>query len=183
MSPSSPAHPRRPACSPLRGDEADLYRTHAARLRRVVRLNVTGSEELIDDACAHAWAVLLRTQPRRETVFSYLVTVAIHEAWRLARADREQCPLTAPLEQGSGEAMIDRLPGPGRTDTQVLARETLREIAAVLPERKRLVLVLKALGYSYAEIGALLGWSYWTVNRQLMRAYRSVDAIADADRS
>jgi len=65
----------------------------------------------------------------------------------------------------------------------VLARETLREIAEALPARKRTVIALQALGYSYREIGELLDYSDTTVNRQLDRAHRRLDPLRAALRS
>jgi DNA-directed RNA polymerase specialized sigma24 family protein len=76
-----PTEPRGP--SPLRGDEEDLYRRHDHELRRTVARAVYAPPELIEDACQNAWAILLRCQPRRSTVFAWLRVVAIHEAYRL----------------------------------------------------------------------------------------------------
>jgi RNA polymerase sigma factor (sigma-70 family) len=181
MSLSTSAPSRRPACAPLRGDEADLYRLHADHLWRVVRNNVAGPRERIDDACQSAWAIMLRTQPRRETVFAYLITVAIHEGWELSRRDRRQCPLLIEDDDVRGELHIEQTRGSGSPEAQVLARETLREIADALPSRQRTVVALLALGYSYREIGELLEYSYTTVNRQLVRAQRTLRPTRDAD--
>ena len=74
------------------GDEADLYRRHHHELVRSVRRAVNASGELVEDACQSAWLILLRRQPERgPMLFGWLRTVAIHEAYRLSRAERRDC--------------------------------------------------------------------------------------------
>jgi hypothetical protein len=95
MSHSATGAPARPTdAAALRGDEATLFATHSGTLERAVRRAVDGPDALVEDACQCAWAILLRAQPDRATAFAWLLTVAIHEAWRLSAADRRSCPLT-----------------------------------------------------------------------------------------
>ena len=68
---------------PQQGDEVELFRRYAERLRRVTQLEVRTTPEIIDDACAFAWVQLLAHQPSRPTVFPWLKTVATREAIRL----------------------------------------------------------------------------------------------------
>jgi DNA-directed RNA polymerase specialized sigma24 family protein len=68
------------------GDEGELFRRHHRELHRAVARVVRGPHELIEDACQTAWAMLLRCQPERRTVFAWLRVVAIHEAYRLSEA-------------------------------------------------------------------------------------------------
>ena len=72
-----------------RGDEAELYaRLHRA-LERAVGARVDGPAVCVEDACAFAWEQLLRKQPERSgRLFGWLVTVAVHEGWRLVRLER-----------------------------------------------------------------------------------------------
>jgi RNA polymerase sigma factor (sigma-70 family) len=155
----------------LRGDEADLYRLHAHRLRGVVRGLVLASEDQLEDACASAWLILLRYQPRRETVFAWLVTVAVRELWRLRASDFEQVPLR----------LVDETPELAAESRDLglalLARDRLRAVAATLPERKLRLVVLHALGYTYAEIAQLTGETPRAVDRQLSRAHRLLDPL------
>jgi len=72
----------------LQGDEEQLYRQHARTLQSVVRMKVNTTEDNLDDACAFAWMQLVRCQPRRETLFAWLRTVAVREAVRLDRKER-----------------------------------------------------------------------------------------------
>jgi Sigma-70 region 2 len=75
----------------LRGDEAELFRRHADWLVRVTRHRLRCSEALAEDACAHAWLQLCRTQPERtQNLPGWLRVVALHEGLRLLRlAGRE----------------------------------------------------------------------------------------------
>jgi DNA-directed RNA polymerase specialized sigma24 family protein len=58
----------------------------------------------------------------------------------------------------------ERLPAPVDTELAVEAREALRALAG-LRRRRRRVLELKLVGFSYREIMALLGVTYTNVNR------------------
>jgi DNA-directed RNA polymerase specialized sigma24 family protein len=68
---------------PQRRDEQWLFERYDRRLRRATQLAVNTSPDVVDDACAFAWMTLLTHQPRRETVFAWLRTVARREALRL----------------------------------------------------------------------------------------------------
>jgi DNA-directed RNA polymerase specialized sigma24 family protein len=72
----------------LQGDEEQLYRDLARKLRTIVSTRVNTTDEVIDDACSFAWMQLVRFQPRRSTVFAWLRTVAVREAVRLDRKQR-----------------------------------------------------------------------------------------------
>src|SRR3954465_4901221 len=74
--------------SHLAGDETRLFIAHANSLRRTVGRIVNSSDANIDDGCAFAWAQLVACQPRRETVFPWLVKVATREAIRLDKRER-----------------------------------------------------------------------------------------------
>ena len=62
--------PRRNRTAPagLQGDEADLYRLLQPRLITRLRGAIrTADDGLHEDAAAHAWTLLLKTQPHRDT--------------------------------------------------------------------------------------------------------------------
>src|SRR4051794_12160064 len=94
MSTLRPDHSTGPATSDpaqathLAGDETRLFIAHANTLRRTVGRIVNSSDANIDDACAFAWAQLVACQPRRQTVFPWLVKVATREAIRLDKRER-----------------------------------------------------------------------------------------------
>ena len=179
MPDSHAARERRTSPCPLRGDEDALYRAYAYPLRKAVAQRARGaSGDQVDDACATAWLILLRAQPRRETVFGWLIVVAVHETWRLAAADRTHTPVLRDLD-GVADHVLDP-PGEHRDPLAAMyARERLREVVATLARRQVDMLALRAYGYSYDEIVELTGASYRTVDRQLRRARRALDPLRD----
>jgi len=157
------------------GDEGTLFRAHHEALRRAVRARVLGSDALVEDACQSAWMTLLVAQPRRETVFPWLVRVAVRRAWALAAADRRKSPL-APAEELERHDDHDDAPD---LLAQLHARERVREVARALPARQARLVGLQALGFSHAELAALTGDTPRTVDRQLARARRRLDPLRE----
>jgi RNA polymerase sigma factor (sigma-70 family) len=156
-----------------RGDEAELYRRHHGALLRAVSRTVCAPPELIEDACQTAWVILLRRQPDRDAIFAWLRVVAIHEAYRLSRADHRQARLedlarTAQAHPGHAE--------PAELDDAISAREALSLVAA-LPPRQRDDLWLLIAGYSYREIALHTGpRTYTNVSKHLARARARIRA-------
>jgi hypothetical protein len=153
---------------PARGDEADLYRRHHRHLHRAVAHAVNAPRELIEDACQTAWAILLRTQPDRHTIFAWLRVVAIHEAYRLSTIERRTTRLASRrADHRDGE---DLIADPHTLDVALGALEALRTMAA-LPGRQRDDLTLKIAGYTYNEIRILTGGRTFTnVSKSLVKA-------------
>src|SRR5215218_2997908 len=101
---SAPAgHPHRPA---PRGDEDELYRRHNRGLHRAVAHAVNAPRELIEDACQNAWAIMLRAQPDRDSIFGWLYVVATREAFRLCERERRHLHLEAMLPGGTWDAVF-----------------------------------------------------------------------------
>ena len=151
-----------------RGDEDELYRRHHRELQHAVARAVHAPRELIEDACQTAWAILLRRQPERDTIFAWLRVVAVHEAYRLSAIDRRDARLERlrPKDADGHEIMAD----PRSLDDSLEALEALRALAS-LPERRRNDLALKVAGYSYEEIRAQTpGRTYTNVNKSLVKA-------------
>jgi RNA polymerase sigma factor (sigma-70 family) len=162
--------------SPLRGDERALYEQHAAQLIRHVRGAVNTTDAIVEDACATAWAILLRRQPARsDTLFAWLRIVAIREAIRMDRQSRallslERLAETAlPEGPGTGDRHRPTLPTAARNQDALHARDALRAMADI-PARPRRIFALHVAGYSYAEISQLTGDTVRTVDRQMRRA-------------
>jgi DNA-directed RNA polymerase specialized sigma24 family protein len=130
----------------LRGDEAALYDRHHRALVRAVARTVRASPALIEDACQTAWAILLRRQPARATVFAWLRVVAIREAYRLSDLERRDVrldDLTPVAEAGDWTEIIPDRRGLEQTFE---ARRALRALAG-LPNRERRYLTLLAAGH------------------------------------
>ena len=154
--------------APLLGDEEQLYRTHARKLRSVVRMTVNTTEEIVEDACAFAWLQLVRCQPRRETVFGWLRTVATRAAIRLDRRERTHASLD--LDDLEHPGLRDLRHDPATNDEVIDALDTLRS----LQDSERIALGLHALGFRYREIGELTGDTVFTVACQMRRARRAL---------
>lgn len=156
----APANPPRM----LKGDEADIYAEHHRHLMNVLRARVlTTDESILEDASAHAWLQLLRCQPRRDTVFSWLCAVAIHEAWDLTKRRQAVVPVPdcyMPVERVTTDIALD-------------ARDALTELAN-LPDRQRRYLTLLIAGHSYRDITRTTGVTYTNVNKHLVRARRTI---------
>ena len=158
---------------PQQGDETALFERYGARLRRATALNVTTSPEIVDDACAFAWAQLLLHQPRRETVFPWLKAVARNEAFRLDGVARRVVALDPGAISGlavdrasaTGELLSDRW-----TPEAVHARIEATDRLAALPKRERTVTFLRAAGWRYDDLASHLGISDTRVNQLLARA-------------
>ena len=150
-----------------RGDEAELYRRYHHDLMRAVARVINAPHALIEDACQSAWTIMLRRQPDRATLFAWLRVVAVHEAYRLCRAQQRDAHLED-LGDGDGwEALI--ADGP-TIDDALEVRRALR-LVAELPERQREDLSLLVAGFSYREIGEMTGGrTYTNVNKHLAKA-------------
>jgi RNA polymerase sigma factor (sigma-70 family) len=173
------AAPSRPA---PRGDEETLYRTHHDRLLDLVARDVTARRQVIEDACAYAWAELLARQPERTSIVGWLRVVARHEAIRLAQIDRSTVPLSCVAADGLPACAWSTGRPTTTYDQRQAALDALAALAGV-PDRKRTFLTLKVAGYSYDEIAEQLGTTWRTVNRQLVQARRDVRAARRSDAS
>jgi RNA polymerase sigma factor (sigma-70 family) len=164
-------HRRPSAARPtgLQGDEAELYRKLHARLPASVSRAVNAPAATIEDACQTAWAILLRRQPDRgPTLFAWLRTVAIHEAYRLS-GELRRLQLVSDVNTGPIATVADRR----ELHDAVEARRALRALAA-LPERQRRYLGLLVAGHHYDEIAEVAGATYTNVNKHLVKARRAL---------
>lgn len=143
-----------------------LYRRFAATLTRKIRGRFpTAPVEVIEDACAHAWAELakhpdVQTDPRVE---GWLVVAAWHHAIR-------DYPRAAPIIDGY-DATSDQ-----SVEDIVEAREALRAIARLRPRRRR-VFERHVAGLSHAEIQEELGCSFTAVNRHVTESRAELRAV------
>ncbi len=147
------------------GDETTLFAELHPKLARQVRRLVRTGEENVQDACSFAFLHLLRYQPSRESVFSWLLTVAVREAVKLDQ--RGQRDRRFPAREDGGELE----PVDERADPE-LWLETLAALDAIaaagLTTRQARILALHAAGHTYESISELLGLSVRTVERQLL---------------
>jgi RNA polymerase sigma factor (sigma-70 family) len=163
----------------LRGDEEELFRLHHRSLLGAVARSVNASEELIEDACQSAWAVLLRCQPdRTPTLFAWLRTVAVHQAYRLSRQERRDARIDQLIDDRGWEP---RLGSSTSLDLAIEARRALETLAA-LPVLQRDDLGLQVAGFSYEEIAKLGARqrSVNNVNKHLTKARERIRRLEAA---
>jgi DNA-directed RNA polymerase specialized sigma24 family protein len=163
-----------PGRRPFRGDEGELYREHHEKLYRITRYKIRDCpDELIEDACAIAWMQLCRTQPTRENIMAWLITVARHAALHLLKGE------TATEELEDAGWVV----GGSVDDDADLAREVraLLEGLSELKPAQRTTLALKAAGFKYTEIQELCGGKTYTwVNRHITEGRAALRAALDA---
>jgi DNA-directed RNA polymerase specialized sigma24 family protein len=132
-----------------------LLECHSAAFRRTAR-RVSLCADDAEEAIGRATLILLEKAPAHppERLAAWMHVVCKHEALAVRR-ERER--LLA--------AEINDLPAPGepcpaeRAERREWARARARALRRLKPDERR-ALVLCGEGYSYAEIGAMNGWTY-----------------------
>ncbi len=165
-----------------REEIAAFFATYANHVHSCVARRARTAHDVVDDACATAWTKLLR---RPDIALNargraWLITVAVHEAWQLQERRAQEMPV-GPLDRRS-ISDDDAAPEPVdavRVDveTRVVDRAQHEEdIAAflTLKPRERQALYLQAVGYRYAEICELTGFTYTAVNRCITEGRRAL---------
>jgi RNA polymerase sigma factor (sigma-70 family) len=144
---------------------ADLFAGHAAAIRAAAR-RVSLCADDADDACQRALLILLTKAPPLPpgALLAWMRVVTRREALAVRRA-RER------LLAGSPDDVVEWLPcerpqTPERIERRETTLECLAALAELKPDESRAI-VLQASGYSYAEIGELMGWTHTKVNRCL----------------
>ena len=154
----------------------ELYALRAGQVRRLVRHEVRAPEPVIEDACQVAWIRLVghRERVHRDAAVAWLVTTAMHEAFRLIRRANRDLPLEVLVDDNCdlGEAAV------GPSPEEIVEGRMRLQLLRSLPERQRRLVWLQGLGLSYAEMAELTGVTPRTVERQLIRARRKLALVA-----
>lgn len=157
-----------------RDQVAAFFAANATRLHNTVRAAARTPEAVIEDACQTTWTILLRRPDITldDRGLSWLATVAIREAWRLASTARE-----TPVGgfQGATRGHDTEMPDPADPDDRSAEQRALDRIEhtervhtlQTLKPREREALYLHGLGFSYHEIGQLTNSTYTAVNRRI----------------
>lgn len=147
----------------------ELVAREDSELRRVAR-RFSLCEDDAEDAYQRALEILLVKAPsdRPRELVPWMKTVVKHEALAIRR-NRERM-LGAGVEH-DGEHPVERLVSSGagpdeRTEQREQIARSREALQALKPAELR-ALTLLAAGYSYAEIGAITGFSHTKVNRSL----------------
>jgi RNA polymerase sigma factor (sigma-70 family) len=156
---------QRPARGEIDAAALELLTRHGSQILATARRYATTPEDA-EDAYQRAFEILLTKAPTtsEEELVPWLKTVVKHEAFALRRQRERHSPVTDDGELG------ERGTPPAATHDQAERYERLNQGAEALrqlkPQEVR-ALVLRAEGYSYAEICEVTGWSYTKVNRCL----------------
>jgi RNA polymerase sigma factor (sigma-70 family) len=156
---------RRPVRAEVDAAALELLARHGSRILATARRYAATPEDA-EDAYQRAFEILLTKAPttHEEELVPWLKTVVKHEAFALRRQRDRHSPVTDDGDLG------DRGTPAGATHDQAERMERLHQGAEALrrlkPQEMR-ALLLKAEGYSYAEIAQMTGWSYTKVNRCL----------------
>jgi RNA polymerase sigma factor (sigma-70 family) len=155
----------------------ELYRSLSKPLEELVRIDVgRAPDPVVEDACQFAWDRLIRhhARVRLEWALPWLVTTAVHEAFKLLGRERRFLSLDESLERAGDAAVAEVSPAAD----EVFARRERLEAVSELPERQQRLLWLHALGLNYVEIATHCGCTTRTVERQVLRARRALRTAA-----
>jgi DNA-directed RNA polymerase specialized sigma24 family protein len=156
-------------------DVGALYAAQAGRVHRFVRASVRAPEPVIEDACSFAWSRLLlhRARLRRETAPAWLVSTAVHEAFKLIRRERRDVSLDELIDRATDSGWSGSLPVVPSLE-EVAARRARLATVSVLPERQQCLLWLQAFCLGYVEMAEQTDATVRTVERQILRARRAL---------
>jgi RNA polymerase sigma factor (sigma-70 family) len=162
----------RPARAEIDETALELLARHGAQILATARRYAATPEDA-EDAYQRGLEILLTKAPTtsESDLVPWLKTVVKHEAFALRRHRERHAPVTDDGDLG------DRGTPAAATHDQAERYEHLRQGAEALrqlkPQEIR-ALLLRAEGYSYAEICEITGWTYTKVNRCLTEGRRSL---------
>ena len=162
----------RPARAEIDETALELLARHGAQILATARRYAATPEDA-EDAYQRGLEILLTKAPTtsESDLVPWLKTVVKHEAFALRRHRERHAPVTDDGDLG------ERGTPAAATHDQAEHYEYLRQGAEALrqlkPQEIR-ALLLRAEGYSYAEICEITGWTYTKVNRCLTEGRRSL---------
>jgi RNA polymerase sigma factor (sigma-70 family) len=147
----------------------ELYREKRAYLLSIARYNATGEADA-EEALQEAFVSFIRhfDPDRGAPPLAWLTLTLKRQCWRQRREAHLDRHLGQEAERGGEELgfVLESVPSPitGPEELAIRRDGARRRLGCLKPDQ-RTALILQAAGYSYAEIGAGLGWSYTKVNR------------------
>lgn len=159
-------------------DAAALFKAHhVALLRYLVRL--TGDVDVAHDAAQEAFTRLLTNPPREERTRAWLFTVATNlvRGWANSRARSHVLLQAAPARVAAG----DPAPPPDALAESAVRRGAVRAALDELPERERVLLLMREEGFSHREIAAAVGTTTGSVGTMIARALDKLAARLPLD--
>ena len=163
------------------GQAVALLRTSEAAFRRTAGRYSLCSHDA-EDAFQRAVEILLTKAPARgpSELAAWMQVVTRREALAVRRS-RERLLAGSTTEDDPMERLACDRPGPAdHAELRERIMAAARALGALKPD-ERLAIVLQALGYSYAEIGELCGWTYTKVNRSLAEGRARLHPLPGSD--
>jgi RNA polymerase sigma factor (sigma-70 family) len=159
-------------CVATLDEVAELFADQAARVRRLVRAGVRAPEPTVEDACQLAWVRLFQRRAcvRRDTATAWLVRTAIREAVKQMHRTGRELSLDALTEEAGDQAA----PSAAALLDELIEQRARLESIRILPERQQRLVWLQGLGLTYTEMAGQTGATRRTVERQLLRAKRTL---------
>jgi RNA polymerase sigma-70 factor (ECF subfamily) len=155
------------------GDEASfeaLFLRHYDRVYGVL-FRLTGTRAEAEDLAQEVFLRLYRRRPAHgENLAGWLYRVALNTGYNALRAARRR-------DRREQAAAQDREP-PAPTEEAAARREAQREVRAALasiPPRAARLLLLRQMGFSYAELAAIFSIAPGSVGTLLARAQRAFE--------
>lgn len=143
---------------------------------------LSGDPELAADLAQEAFARLYRRGAMPDQPEAWLVTVALNLFRNARTTERRRRRLLSAT--GGERAHSDPDPPPDQAPGREETRRRVRAAIDGMPERDRLLLLLRAEGYSYRELAQVLGLHEASVGTLLARARlafrRAYGGVADA---
>jgi RNA polymerase sigma factor (sigma-70 family) len=151
----------------------DFTRTYDAHFRRVYRYldRLAGDPDLAADIAQETFVKLYERGALPESPGAWLITVAMN---LLRNAETTRQRRTHLLKVVPDAQMFaDRAIAPATATEVTAAQRRVRDALDRMPERERQLLLLRAEGYSYAEIARALNINEASVGTLLARAKRA----------
>lgn len=156
-------------------------RDYLLRIARWHALNDDDAEEALQDTFL---IFIEKADPATiEEPLAWLTLTLKRECWnRRRRALLHTAGQEADPDVDEPGFVLDDFAHGGRGPVQLAELgervELTRELLAQLKPQERRALSLKALGYSYAEIGVLTGWTYTKINRCMAEGRKRLFELA-----
>lgn len=148
-------------------DATQLFEQHHASLLRYL-MRLTGDLDAAHDAAQEAFTRLVAKPPRDENPRAWLFAVATNVVRAGSNTSRRRAAL---LHAGAGRAPhADPLPSPEEGAMAESDRARVRAALAELPERERMMLLMREEGFSHREIAEAVGTTTGSVGTMLARA-------------
>ena len=144
-----------------------MYREHAPALYRYL-VHLTGNVDTAEDVVQETFMRLLETNPRDGAVRGWLFRVATNVSRDDGRRRTRHARLlaAAPRDAATGDDPRD----PGALLASAEHQRMVRAALATLPERDRIVLLMREEGFSHAEIAEAVGTTAKSVGTFIARA-------------